>query len=361
MKKAIAWLAALATVASLTVTAFAQDIQPREDLAEGLYLLADADSGVAADGLLTPGETYSFGLQLVTEQGGEKQDITDELMQDNKITLTTQEGRTALESCRVVEQDGKYYLQVVTKAGWPTEQQRVTYDVNYIQLSDYSTVYTTEVSFLVGYATLPNGALSSDVVVVDPANPVITAEQFATLDEMAGGDKVTFAYGDWMVSVRLVEQKDTNMLSNSYGIKEIVTKFQDQEFKFVTFPAGPTFDLTATVTIDMGDEAEDFDSTYYLYRYANGKLSLIENTYDPDNESISFQTNQLGRFVVTNKKLADGTVIVPGQDTGDNGQTGGNGSTTNPGTGSGDVIGIAVALAVVSLTAAGALALKKTR
>ena len=54
---------------------------------------------------------------------------------------------------------------------------------------------------------------------------------------------------------------------------------------------------------------EDFGGNFHVYRYLRGVLEKIDATVDADNETVSFETKNLGRFVLTDKEIADGTVV----------------------------------------------------
>ena len=78
---------------------------------------------------------------------------------------------------------------------------------------------------------------------------------------MTNGDKVTFTNGVWRYEVRVSGQESVNMLHNEKAIKEISSKFEDQNFKYVSFPGGPSFYFTGTMTIDVSDEMETSAAT----------------------------------------------------------------------------------------------------
>ena len=172
------------------------------------------------------------------------------------------------------------------------------------------------------------------------------------------------------------------MLHNEKAIKEISSKFEDQNFKYVSFPGGPSFYFTGTMTIDVSDEMEDFGGNFYVYRYLRGKLEKIDAVVDTEEETISFETKNLGRFVITDKELADGTIVdesfvsqpetpseqTPSEQTPSDESTGtvsdnndyqGGSDKVNPDTGAEDYAALAATAAVAALT--GAALLKKKR
>ncbi len=303
------------------------------------------ENEVTASTLLTPGETYKIDVDVT----GVDVDLDD----THQFRISYTKGAAAIESMKFEQaNDGSLTLVVKTKAGWPTTQTGVEAKLDLRTKSGNKLVKSTGLSYKVGYAklALPEDLEKGDFVEVDPAAPVITKDVFEKLAKLNDYKAVTFQHEDWRFEVKVTDMKDTNMVSNVTPIKEILTKFEDQEFKFVTFPAGPKFNAKGTVTIDMSAEEDEFAGKYFVYRYLNGKLSLITSTYDAGNAELSFSTDTLGRFVITNKQITDTTIV---ESTG--------GTEKNPNTGTNDVINLAATLAVVSLLAAGAVALKKSK
>ena len=131
------------------------------------------------------------------------------------------------------------------------------------------------------------------------------------------------------------------------------------------------------MTIDLSEEMEDFGGQFYVYRYLQGRLHQLDATVDLDAQTLSFQTKNLGRFVITDKAIADGTLVdesfagtqqAPSENTNQNNQIsqsgshsdGQNGSysenqdyqaggvdKTNPDTGAEDHLALAAAAAAV--------------
>ena len=95
--------------------------------------------------------------------------------------------------------------------------------------------------------------------------------------------------------------------------------------------------------VDFSYEAYE-DDPHYFYLYNDGKLTKIDATYDDDED--------VEAWVWT--AIAEGTIIVTDVEI-----VLADEATKNPDTGANDVVGVAAALAVVSLVAAGAVSLKK--
>lgn len=404
MKKTVSMILALSAVASMSVTAFAEETAAPVNNTDVLTQEAEKKMVITFgtetfEDLLLPGETYRFPLFIQEEGSDELVPLQDEHVKDYRFRAEIKSGKAAVSSFKMEKVDDAYVLEVKTEAGWPTKQTDVEGAVKLVEKSNGQTPATIEINFTVGYARMSDETLESaqngEYVYVDSAAPVITKEQFDKLDKYADGEKVTFTNGRWRYEVRISGQEDLNMLHNERAIKEISTKYEDQNFKYVSFPAGPQFDFTGTFTVDVANDMDTFDGNFFVYRYYKGKLNKIDVNFDKEEETLSFDTKSLGRFVITDKEIPDGTVITefapetsdstndfqgaPDADKADknegssNTNGGSNNSSSNsgsnsnssikpnPSTGSDDMIGFAAASALLALATAGVLAKKKNK
>lgn len=122
---------------------------------------------------------------------------------------------------------------------------------------------------------------------------------------------------------------------------DILKAYPDAEMRFFEiegngFPTTLSFELYA---------AED----EYVYAVKDGKLTNSGLKWDEDVYAWTGKVRSAVQYVISDIEL-DTTAV----DTGD-----GDTTTENPATGANDVVGVATALAVVSLVAAGAVSLKK--
>ncbi len=141
------------------------------------------------------------------------------------------------------------------------------------------------------------------------------------------GDEVYYGYD---------EDADTNILK----------AYPDAELTFVNihtngFPSTMNFEL-------YGDE----DS--YVYEVKDGKLIKSSLKWDKDSYAFTGKIRSATSYVISDTKLD----VSASSDAEGNTDAGNNGSN-NPDTGANDVVGVATALAVVSLISAGAVAMKK--
>jgi len=86
------------------------------------------------------------------------------------------------------------------------------------------------------------------------------------------------------------------------------------------------------------------DDPHYFYLYNDGKLTKIDATYDDDEDVEAWVWTAIaeGTIIVT-----DVEIVLADEE------------TKNPDTGANDVVGVAAALAVVSLVSAAAISIKK--
>lgn len=340
MKRSISLLLALAAVLSMGLNALALDYSgsPVTTAAEtqaadgGLVLDKALGSGVALQGLLTPNQTLRFPI-LVSE-GDSNRPLSDRDLEGARLRVDNQRNSSAVLSVKVVEEGSGYALEVKTLSGYPTDIRHYEGQLKLLKKSDGSVLRSADLSFSVGYASVSDDAVEEaaqgDTLYLDKSAPVITEEQFAAMDETLNGRKATLAGTNWSYEVRVTGQEDVNLVYDNRSIKEVLSAYEDQDFVFLSFPAGPAFDFTGTLTLDVSDE--DFED-YYVYSYYNGRLNRVYADYDDYDDTLSFQTKYLGRFVLTDTEIKNGAVIDGGSSGSGNGGNGNNVIKPNPGSG----------------------------
>ena len=367
MKKLLAILfSAVTLAASSAMTVFADTVTDTETAPISNIIFAQDDDVDINGGLLTPGEEYRFLLQYTTATTGDKvdnaaNDFTDEQLNGNKFLIETKMGRSAMESFKIAKAGGKYYLVARPREVYPTQQSDVEYKIRLVNSKSGDVLHEKTVAFRVGFPNISDDELFSasveEPIYISNDAPVITEQQFEDINFYTSGKAATFTNGDWSINVRVGGLKDRNLYSTAEGIPEIETKFEDNLFRFVSFPANPRFDYTAKVTVDVSNEYDSFDDSFVLYRYKDGVLTHMPSEYDHDSAQVTFSTKELGTFVLTNVALGNSASV-------DNNTTGGTGSNNNkpvepnPETGTNAPLSLAVAAVLVSLTA-GAAAMKR--
>lgn len=121
----------------------------------------------------------------------------------------------------------------------------------------------------------------------------------------------------------------------------------DAVIEFLNFEGNPSFSGSATVHF------YGFEDNYHIYEIKNGRLTKTAAKWDDEQDCFVLKTRTLGNYVISDRTLrsASGTT--------DNDPDNEDDDATNPDTGANDVVGIASALAIVSLVSAAAMSLKK--
>ena len=309
---------------------------------------ADEDGVVLGDDVLEPGKEYKFPVSLTVD--GKDTKITEELMDGYKFNYSkiSSKGMSRFE---IEEYKGQYYLYVEARDTVVTKPVDVKYNVKLVRKSNNLSVFTQEVKFQYGYdeadSDYINGLDEGDTVEISNDNPVITGTMFDKIAKINNYKNVTLAGNDWEFTVNVTDETTKNMVHNNAGIKAVLAAYPDQDFKFFSFPGKPSFSATGRMALNVDDIVDDFEKMY-TYRYANGTIYRINATFDGDENTLTFRTNKLDNFFVTNKFIEDGTVVSDAEDTDtDDTNDSNNGSSSNPdknnpSTGASDMINRAV-------------------
>ncbi len=327
-----------------------------------LVFHSDEDGTVLGEDLLEPGREYRFPAYV--EFGGQraKVAVSDELLKDYKFNYTRVTA-SGVKTFKIEERKGVYYLIIETKDTTPTKPVDVKYNVKLVRKSNNISVFSQEVKFSYGYDESNDDYINDldkgDIVEIDNNRPVITKEQFNKIAKLNDYKNVTLAGAGWQFTVNVTDETTKNMVFTNAGVKEIMAKYPDQDFKFFRFGGKPSFNSTGKVALDVSDIVDDYENLN-LYRYANGRVYQLNASYNAADETLEFRTNKLDTFFVTDRSIKDGTIIdenvVSG---GSNADSNVNTDKNNPGTGAGDMINAAVMAGIASLAAAGAIAANK--
>ena len=134
----------------------------------------------------------------------------------------------------------------------------------------------------------------------------------------------------------------TTLTSGSAAAKKLAQNIADNDAEIVV-ENNTTLSINKATVISF-DKAKE---SYKLYSVnADGTVSLVPTTWDATKGLLSAKVDTYGHLILVDGTLTATTVIEPG-------------STTNPGTGANDVVGVAAALAVVALVSGAAISLKK--
>ena len=187
---------------------------------------------------------------------------------------------------------------------------------------------------------------------------VVDAPVSYKYESKAKAKNATFDFnGSGYVEVKLFPGTKYNLSSNSKYNKDIARLYPEADFDFVELIGD--FDKAADVVIPASKDNK------FIYEVVDGDLVAVDAEYVKghkfaNGEKVNgylFTTNELGKYAISDVELDlededfdldDDTTSAPVED-----------NKKNPPMGANDFVGAAVALAVVSVAAAGALALKK--
>lgn len=321
-------------------------------------------------------EENTDGVQYLSATAPAELTGTD--LNGGTVRLRTKKGSNYISGARV-KTTGRggstvYDVVITTRAQYGTSMN----DVEYIlSVSGYSAPTTgtaltfeeSQHSFEVGWPTIrdEDTQVGEDgVIVISNDAPVITKDQFADISRSANYKNVSFEGEDagWAFTGRTSGMASSNLYYTYDVVPEIINKFPDQDYKFLSFKGGVTFPSNGEMRIDVSDLDRDYNTTIYTYLYRNGKLTRVNTTYNSDDDEIVFRTNYLGTFMMTNVEITDTSIIAednvtttpPKEEEEEDRLPSG---TENPATGASSMLDIGVTLGLVTLVAAGAVSRKK--
>lgn len=205
--------------------------------------------------------------------------------------------------------------------------------------------------------------IDGDFEVATQGRYVVSAEAFKAIKS---GETFAFPYSGYTLNVGTGISNALNFRASTEKIDKLVEKYgADKILGFLDFK--DKNDLPVEIGVEM--ECTEYSSTHttnkaYVYRIEGDKLVLVTDNakYDAARDVVTFKTNKLGSLVISAAPLTDSASTTTPTTTTTTNNSGNAGTTTsnknNPGTGANDLIGLAVAGAVVA-TAAGFVAMKK--
>ena len=172
-------------------------------------------------------------------------------------------------------------------------------------------------------------------------------------EERSGNATFDFA-GEAFFDVNMYEGEKVLLDLNRDYIRSIAIANEDADLEFYNFRSShDEFVRKGTLSL-YGKE----DS--YVYEIIDGKLYDVDFDYNEEEETLEIVTDELGHYVVSDIEL-DSKEVKPSKPSTENNNSSSNTDKDNPDTGAADFVGSAAALAVTSVAAAGALALKRKK
>jgi len=386
MKKVLSLVLALIMVLSLSAVAFAKTVDEYQTTAdntvedEGRVQLGVGDEGsdAAEKNPDKPGATYYFTLlkETVDEDGnpemfyvGVKED--DDYIKHLKVSIK-ESGDEMMKDYAIVKHNDVYKLKVTTKAYYTVAKKSATWTITG-KRNDRLTVLSAKFSPVQAWEAL--GAEHYDYVddeeyvwVVDNCAPegcnqkncvddgcedVHFGDSFVAglTDDHNLGTVVTLKKGVKYFEINVVSGneydvwfsgKNTHkvsgvMMFNTDVAKELWTANDAEEIEATDFTGDFEFDYAAIQHVSAPKD-------YFVYAVEDGKYVAGKFEWNADAECWETKTMAPIDVIVSDVELKNATASA---------------GKENPGTGSVDFVNVAVALGVVSLAAAGAVALKK--
>lgn len=255
---------------------------------------------------LCPGEEYYFPLMIRYED-----EVPSHLRQEEgegkRFDLTIQTGEDVIQPPRVEMENGRYYLVVDTKPVYGTETTQAEIAVRLQEEDTGKELGTDTVRFEVGSQKMKSveDVPAGEAVRVSNAAPVLTAGQFQSLSEKNDGDEVLLVGPGWEYQVDVAGAEGMNLYSTAAVVPEVLEKYPEQEFRFLSFPGNPDFQTPGTLTVDVSDLSASYGGEFYLYRYLGDRLYYLRSQYDAESETLSFRPSQLGSYVITDREIGD--------------------------------------------------------
>jgi len=154
-------------------------------------------------------------------------------------------------------------------------------------------------------------------------------------------------------TLKMVKNEKAFMYNDEDMVDELEDKYDDSDASIdcYTFGGSPVFTNDAQFKLQA-----DYADQYHVYTWQSGKLTKQDYKWNSIDGVYEWSTKAPKTYVISDKEL---TAASETKDTSAADATKTGTKTKNPDTGANDVVGVAAALAVVSLVAAGAVSLKK--
>ena len=333
MKKVIALALAMAMALSMT------------SMAAGLVQVGDPADVDPADATMFPGETYTMDTGWDTAN-----DANHDKINDFSVKIDWEKGSALVASYKLVAGEGTNIdLEIKLKENYTIDEPKdllgeMTMKNKHADESQTYYVYGTVAN---NVEDIDGGDNRDDATAIEVKNNTIyNVTSSGWFDFGGDGERLS------SVMVRLPEDKQVFAYWNEDAIEEVEDKYYDldADIEYVNFVAKPNLGRNAEIAIQG-----DYSDQYYLYEVVNGDLEPIDADWNEDDGLFEFTASKLTSYVISDKEL----VAEADEPAEDDEPAADDTTTQNPDTGANDVVGVAVALAAVSLVAAGAVSLKK--
>lgn len=322
MKKVLALLLAAAMA---TTMAFAAP-----DLTTGL-----ADSGnipAGADDQLFPGESYD--LSFTAGHASEAPDVV------RSASVKWTKGGAMVETLKVKKNaDDWNYLELNLKENYTIDEPKELVGEVTVRYKDDHENETYEIALTVGndLETVYTERRADDAEDIELADNTIYEADGTGYIKTSSGDDLLQA----TIRMKDGEQAFLYMVEDGDALDTVLDEYETADDLYVNtydFVAHPDV-ANATVTLQA-----DYKDQYYIYELNGTKLEEVKTSWNREDGQYEWDTTVLGTYVISEDEL------IPAED--DTTTEEENKDTTveeNPSTGANDFVGLAVALAVVSV------------
>lgn len=369
MKKVLALVLSVLMVLSLSVVAFAEEVEKPETAtgSEGVISadkkyelgfgdLQAPDADAAPD---KPGATYYY--TILDEEDATGMLTSDEVAKHLSVSIK-EKGDKMIKAYSIVKQNKVYKVKVETNTTYTTSKTSADWTIT-LKRDKKFTVASAVVSIAQQWAEVCDIAKDVDAygeaeIRVDLAEAHdgkegasyddytddINIEARLVLAKSIKYAEIYFGESPVWYSVKNAAKTTVNVYFDEAVAKALSTTYEDADLYAISFKGAPEFDFT-------GIEHVSVDEDMFVYAVVDGKLVADKFSWNKDTECWEMNTKKVVDVVVSDIELdvSKYNSTIGGKD--DN--------KGNPGTGSVDFVNVAVALGVVSLAAAGAVALKK--
>ena len=325
MKKVLAMLLAAAMA---TTMAFAAN-----DITIGAW--QDTGAGTGDNGLY-PGETYTVSL-------------FNEVQLDNwvvgtndikSISVKWNEGSALVDSLKLVDKNSAAAsLELNLKENYTIYEARSLEGVVTVKYEDgTSEKFTLSADVGNDYETIVTEKRSDDAEEIIPLdNTVYEADGTGYVKAISedGLLEATLRLKDGSRYFLYMEE-DADALDTIYDeYDEAADEAYVHTYEYIAHPSV----ANAVLTLQA-----DYKDQYYIYELNGTKLKEVKTTWNKEDGQYEWETNTLGAYVISDVEL-----VASEDDTTDETNDGSTTVEENPSTGANDFVGLAVALAVVSV------------
>ncbi len=155
-------------------------------------------------------------------------------------------------------------------------------------------------------------------------------------------------------TLKMIEDEKAFMFNSEEMIDDVEDRYGyiDADIECYQFGGSPTFTNEAAFSLQA-----DYADQYFVYEWDGSSLTSVDYEWDSINGIYKWATKTPTDYVISDTELVAGDEVTDEDSTTDSTYD----PEENPDTGANDVVGVAAALAVISLVAAGAVTIKNKK